>query len=124
MDSKKKNQDVVILGKIIISSEVHKFEKGIAYITLIDTTNQDIATVPLAETVISGIRHNEGETILDFHLEIAEEKINSKNDYSVQVWIDTTGSGKPEKGDLFTDRQYPVLTHNWRNNPTIRFDGD
>jgi hypothetical protein len=123
MNSKSEKTDIFVTGQIIISSGVPQFSGGVAHIRLVDTTYQDAVGVSVSEMTISDIQHQGRDTILNFRLEISElDRIESKNDYSVQVWIDVSGNGKPQAKDLFTRQNYPVLTHGFENTTVIKFD--
>jgi uncharacterized lipoprotein YbaY len=122
---KEKKARLLVEGKIQISSGVGQFKKGIAHISLVDATYQDASSILIAETAILHVDHQEGETVLPFQLEIAEpDRIKPNNDYSIQIWIDRNGNGKPESGDLFSKENHPVLTHGFGNYAVIKFAED
>jgi uncharacterized lipoprotein YbaY len=108
-----------VSGQIIVSKRIPAFSGAAAHVTLEDVSHADGASVPVAETIITGLSHNRAageqkpaDTIIEFAIEPPPDaaSINPKNDYAVRVWIDRDGDGKQGEGDLYSDQTYRVLT--------------
>ena len=110
-----------VSGRILIAEKIPAFREATAHIYLEDISHADAESVIVAETSVVNIEHSERETEITFGLEIADESlINPKNLYSVRIWIDTNGDGKPSATDLYSDRAYRVLTRGFRDSVEIK----
>lgn len=104
----------------MITEKQPAFRAAVAHIYLEDVSHTDAESITIAENVVENIDHSDEETEISFRLEIEEDAVKSKNFYSVRVWIDTNGNGKPDAKDLFSNEAYRVLTHGFGSYIEIR----
>ena len=111
-----KNKKRFIDGRILISGKHPDIAGGVAHIRLEDTSRADVESDVIAERIIDNIAHSDSGSEIRFRLDIPEEAvIDPSHFYCVRVWIDVSGGGKPDAGDLFSDRAYRVLTQGYGN---------
>jgi hypothetical protein len=116
-----REQTLRIGGRILISPDIPAVSGGVAHIRLEEISRQDAESVAITETIIDGIEHGRDGTSVSFHLQVPESKtIDPNGIYSIRVWIDIDGDGKPGPKDLFSDRAYRVLTQGYGNTIEIR----
>jgi hypothetical protein len=76
----------------------------------------------VGEAVIRGITHDprlsEGGTEVAFRI-APDRAIQDDHDYSVRVWLDCDGDGKPSSYDVWSDQTYPVLTRGFGTDVTV-----
>lgn len=108
------DQKRFITGRILITDRHPAIHGGVVHIRLEDTTRIDAESLVITEQIIENIEHSDSETEIRFRVDIPEETlIDPKNSYSISVWIDVTGGGKPGSGDLFSERANRVLTQGY-----------
>jgi uncharacterized lipoprotein YbaY len=115
-------QDLSVAGRILIAGKVPAFRGASAHLYLEDVSRADAESVVIAQAVVKNVNHSNEVTEIPFRLKIEDrELIDPKNYYSVRVWIDTDGDGKPSAKDLFSDRAYRVLTRGFKDYVEIEF---
>jgi uncharacterized lipoprotein YbaY len=115
--------NAVVTGQVVIAASVAAFAAGVVHVRLEDVSYADAAARLIAETIVSGVTHDpaqsrDGQTAIAFRLTVVEE-IDPGHDYSVRVWLDRDGDGKPGSGDVWSDESYPVLTRGFGTEVTI-----
>lgn len=48
--------------------------------------------------------------LVSFEVEVDEEEIDPRGSYSIWAYVDVSGSGEIEPGDLLSTQSYPVLS--------------
>jgi hypothetical protein len=97
------------------------------HVRLEDVSDADAAAPLVAEAVMTGVDHHpaespEGKTVVAFRLTPSGD-IDPGRDYSVRVWLDRDGDGKPGRGDLWSDQAYRVLTRGFGTDVTVVLGG-
>jgi len=115
--------NAVVTGQVVIAASVAAFAAGVLHVRLEDVSYADAGATQVAETIVSEVTHDparsgDGQTVIAFRIAVADE-IDPGHDYSVRVWLDRDGDGKPGTGDLWSDQAYPVLTRGFGTEVTI-----
>ncbi len=100
----------VVRGEVVIPPLAAKATADLV-VQIEDTSRADAPSVVVAEQ-----RQRidlDGEAVVDFEVEVPTDRIEARNDYSVRVHVDVSGSGHVDVGDLVSTRSYPVLTHGY-----------
>ena len=113
----------VVTGRVVIAASVRPFPAGVLHVRLDDVSHADAAAPVVAETVIPGVAHDpagsgDGKTVVEFRL-TASGDIDPAHDYSVRVWLDRDGDGRPGSGDVWSDQAYRVLTRGFGTDVTV-----
>lgn len=118
----------LVTGQIIISPQVPGFTHATVHVRLEDASHADGRAKLVAETVLSGVRHegfgpsaDSSDTVVPFSIDLPAQgaEIQSQNDYAVRVWIDVDGDGKRGTDDLYSSERYAVLTRGFGSTVTI-----
>lgn len=117
MQKDSRNNTTFVRGRILISPATKAFKRGTAHVFLEDVSFADAPARILAKTEIGSIVHRSNdpaaaaETVVSFQIDFSDDVLDSKNHYSLRVWIDVDSDGKQSGNDLYSDQIYPVLTH-------------
>ena len=111
----------LVRGRIVITAAVPALYGAAAHVSLEDVSFADAAAETVAETTITGIRHDpsHGETSIEFELRDADPAIEPGHTYTVRVWVDADDDGRPGPGDLYSDQSYPLISGGFGREVTI-----
>lgn len=111
-----------ISGRVVIAASVPPFTAGVVHVRLEDVSNADARASLIAEAVIPDVSHDpathEGPTVVMFRL-TAPDVLAADRDFSVRVWVDCDGDGRPSSRDVWSDQAYRVLTRGFGTDVTV-----
>ena len=113
----------VVSGRVVITGSVGAFAAGVVHVRVEDVSYADAAAPVVGEIAVSGVTHDparapEGRTVVAFRIEVLGT-IDPEHDYSVRVWLDRDGDGRPGHGDMWSDQAYRVLTRGFGAEVTV-----
>jgi len=98
-----------VRGRILFEKDAGSFTGATVYVRLENVSRAGAAAERVAEQVLRGVSHREGEEqALPFELRV--ESVNERADYSVRVHVDVDDDRAISLGDYITTQSYPVLT--------------
>ncbi len=115
----------LVRGQVIIGGFTPILTDASVHIRLEETSFADAAATILAEMVVPHVRSAPGaDTVVTFELCPAPGApgVDVRSDYSVRVWVDRDGDGRPGPGDLYSSERHPVLTRGFGDSATIKLD--
>jgi putative lipoprotein len=107
-----------VRGEIILPRDDLPAETADLIVRVEDVSRADAPSVVIAEQRQEVASLRSGAT-LPFTVEVPEELVDERDNYSVGVHIDMSGSGEVEVGDLVSTQSYPVLTRGHGNEARI-----
>jgi hypothetical protein len=115
-----------VSGRVVIGASVAPFTSGVVHVRLEDVSFADKRASLVGEAVIRGITHDPrrsaGSTVVAFRV-TPDRAIEDDHDYSVRVWLDCDGDGKPSSHDVWSGQACPVLTRGFGSDVTVTVGG-
>jgi uncharacterized lipoprotein YbaY len=112
-------QETPLLCGEVIFEGTRPFTDATVYVRLEDVSRLDAPSTVIAEQMIRHVSHPAGsQQRLAFSLygQLPDDQAS----YIVQVHVDVDGDGRVSSGDYRSMESYPVLTHGYPNQVTVR----
>ena len=110
-----------VRGEIVLPRDDLPAETANLIVQVEDVSRADAPSVIIAEQrqAVASLRSG---AALPFTIEVPAELVDERDDYSVRVHIDVSGSGEVEVSDLVSTQSYPVLTRGHGNEARINVE--
>jgi uncharacterized lipoprotein YbaY len=109
----------IVFGEIVLPPTGLPSNAASVVVRVEDISRADAPAIVVGEQRQDAVRLHPSAT-LPFRVEVPTEQLNERALYSVSAHIDTSGSGRVDRGDLVSTETYPVLTRGYGTEVRVR----
>jgi uncharacterized lipoprotein YbaY len=113
------SESPLVQGEILLWEAERCFTGATVHVRLEDVSYADAPSRVVAQQVIPDVSHESG-TKHTLRFALYGDVPDEKGSYIVTVHVDLCGQGRVTRGDYLSVESYPVLTHGWPNQISIR----
>lgn len=99
----------IVRGEVLVPSDRAPDDAAELIVVVEDVSRADAPSAVLGEFRLAH-PHLEPGVAVPFEVEVEEEGIDPRGSYSIRAYVDVSGSGEVEPGDLLSTQSYPVLS--------------